>query len=130
MKIQDFEGHTYNWPPSGHTPLNDDIRPRSELHVRARKLLRKIYPTQRILEEVPIPCGLYLDFFLPSVKMAVEVQGQQHFSQVEFFQSKSGFLKGQKNDQTKRNWCELNNIKLVELRYDEEDEEWKNKIVH
>jgi hypothetical protein len=49
MKVKDFEGRSYNWPPDGHTVMADDIRPRSELHLRVRALLHRMYPTQPIL---------------------------------------------------------------------------------
>jgi len=39
-----------------------------------------------------------------------------------------GFKLQEKRDREKREWLELNNIKLIEFNYNEDIEEWKNKI--
>jgi hypothetical protein len=54
MNIIDFDGNEHNWPPKGCKVLNDDTRKRSSLHLRCRSLLKKIFPTRQILEEVNV----------------------------------------------------------------------------
>jgi hypothetical protein len=70
-----------------------------------------------ILEEFGIPDSrLSLDFFLPHNDIAFEFQGIQHveFSQ-HFHRDKEGFRKQKERDASKRRWCELNDIRLVEV---------------
>ena len=130
MKVKDTNGRTHNWPPSGHQVGFDDKRPRSELHLRCRQLLRKLYPTQRILEEVPLPSmNLTLDFYLPLHSLAIEVQGEQHTKFIpHFHHTMAEFRRAQTNDRRKVHWCECNNIDIVQLSYMESDDEWKQQI--
>ena len=80
-------------------------------------------------EEVSLPgCGLYLDIFMPSISLAIEVHGRQHYEFVPFFhKTKMDFLLARKRDRDKIEWCELNDIVLVSLPYNEEDR-WKSLI--
>lgn len=83
------------------------------------RLLRSIYGFNAlVLEEFPIPNErLWLDFFMPHHKLAFEYQGQQHDEFVKLFHGdKAGFNKAQARDARKREWCELNNLVLVEVR--------------
>jgi very-short-patch-repair endonuclease len=131
MKIKNLDGtQGGNWPQSGNFPTNDELRIRSNLHIITRKALRERYPTQRILEEVTIPgLNLYLDFYLPLEKLAVECQGKQHTEYVpHFHKDKAGFTKSQKRDSLKRQWCTLNNIRLEEIDYSEDEEKIKKRI--
>lgn len=106
---------------------------RSSYHLRARKVLSKEFAQFITLEEVPLPIRrgdiLYADFFIPLLRLAVEVQGEQHFKfSLRFHQDKNGFRKAQKRDREKLEFCELNNIRLVEFRYDESDEQWTDRL--
>ncbi|MEK6883455.1 MAG: hypothetical protein AABY22_27760, partial [Nanoarchaeota archaeon] len=103
MKTKTLSGKILTWPLTGYDnqPTN-----KSDLHLTARKLLRKVYSTCRILEEVscPIDSGvvLYLDFYIPLFKIAIEVQGQQHFSYSSFFHgSTDAFKRSKANDKKK-----------------------------
>lgn len=81
--------------------------------------IRTIYGPQAIvLEEFPIPGErLWLDFYLPHHNLAFEYQGQHHDEFNKFFHGdKSGFVKSQKRDERKRQWCALNSIVLIEVR--------------
>jgi hypothetical protein len=104
-------------------------RAKSAPHQKALSLLLEILPGVVIFEEVTLPgCGLYLDIFLPSISLAVEVHGRQHYEFVPFFhKTKADFLLARKRDRDKLEWCNLNDITLVVLPYDGEDE-WKNLI--
>lgn len=83
-----------------------------------------------ILEEFPVVGeGLYLDFFLPSERLAIEIQGSQHYHYNKYFHGdKSRFLEQQKRDRKKAEWCELNKIRLVLINYDEPEENILLKI--
>lgn len=130
MKVVDFKGNKYTWPPTGHIVDNDETRPRSELHKTVRDLLKDRYPLDPILEEVPMPgTRMFLDFYLPRRCLAIECQGRQHFEQINHFhKDQLGFIKSQVRDKTKEEWCELNNIALVVINYNDHIEEIKIKI--
>lgn len=60
-----------------------------------------------------------LDIFIPSESLAFEYQGQQHYKPVEVFGGMEHFQLQIKLDKKKRELCILNNVKLIEWRYDE-----------
>jgi hypothetical protein len=109
------------------------IRPvRSSLHLQAREILYAKYPTISICEEVTISLRkgetAYLDFFIPMLKIAVEVNGEQHFTFVKHFHNtKAEFAKAKKRDCDKREWCRINGIQLIELNYNEINK-WKDIV--
>lgn len=137
MKVVGINGKEYVWNLTGYNVFNDDGRKRSKYHLRARNLLKEIYNSYRILEEVKLPGStalhrksvLYLDFYIPTINKAFEVHGQQHYEYCEFFhKSRADFIKGQARDEDKRTWCELNGIDLITLKYSESDDEWRKRI--
>jgi hypothetical protein len=56
-------------------------------------------------------------------KVAIEVQGKQHYSFNKFFHANSRmkYLASIKRDSQKYQWLETNNIKLIEVLEDEVD---------
>jgi len=80
-------------------------------------ILKGHYPMDVILEEVYIRGEkLVLDFFIPSRKLAIECNGIQHNKFVKFFhETLRGFHNQQDRDVRKREWCRLNNIRLIEI---------------
>lgn len=129
MKVKGLDGRVHNF--SGQRVEPGDTRPRSSGHLRARVLLNELFGLEPIWEEVFLPgCkgSLYLDFFLPRRMLAVEVQGQQHFSCVPHFHGgAAGFRKQRERDARKREFCEMNGIRLVELK-DNECNDWRGKL--
>ena len=61
---------------------------------------------------------LRLDIYVPALHLAIERQGQQHYAPVEFFGGIKKFQQNVERDQRKRELCEANGVKLVEVRYD------------
>lgn len=47
----------------------------------------------------------------------IEYQGQQHYKQVELFQTEEQFLKQKENDNKKQRYCQEKKIKLIEIPY-------------
>jgi len=132
MQVKTLDGNLQNWQLTGHY-AHAKLENKSNLHMSARSLLKKQFPTLQTLEEVPIPVRrsevLYLDFYLPMLKLAVEVHGEQHFKFVAFYHNNQlGFIKAQKRDREKQEWCEINNIQYVALPFDENEEEWLKRI--
>lgn len=133
MKIVDLDGNVVAWNLKRNTFNQKTTRKRSELHSQARDILHEIFPTLQIFEEVPVPVKpgktLYLDFFIPLRQLAVEVHGQQHFSYTPHFHGNiNGFIKQKQNDSVKEQWCQLNEIELISLPYDEDIDGWRNRF--
>ena len=58
-----------------------------------------------------------LDLYVPSLRTAIEYQGVQHYIPVEFFGGKEALAQRQELDQTKRQLCEENRVRLIEWPY-------------
>lgn len=61
-----------------------------------------------------------LDFFIPILNVAIEVQGEQHYKPVNMFGGYESLKKTQKRDELKRNLCKENGVKLYYIKYDED----------
>ena len=131
MKVEGFDGREHSWPPLGHLVNFNDRRKRSEPHLRCRALLRLLYPTYTFLEEVPLPGSgkLSADFYLPWRNIVVEVHGEQHYTfNPHFHGTKMDFFAAKQRDIKKIEWCNANNIGVVELPHYESDEQWRERI--
>ena len=137
MKVLGLNGREYNLNLSKYDVKANDKRKRSKHHIRARKIINEVYHSYRVLEEVKLPGStsshkksvLYLDFFIHNIKKAFEVHGRQHYEFVPYFhKSKVGFIKSLARDEDKKDWCELNDIKLVVLSYLDTDEDWRESL--
>lgn len=127
MRVKGLDGRTYTWSFAGRSDNGPSGPMRSGLHSRVRAFLRTVYPVDRIMEEVGLPGsnGLRVDFYLPLRQLAVEAHGEQHYRFVmHFHNTMMGFLQSKERDQKKREWCALNDVRLVELPFDEQSEGW------
>lgn len=131
VKVVDLSGKQHTLNLKGYTVDINDTRPRSAPHLKCRALLKKLFPLDQVLEEVPIPNEqLFMDFLLPSRKMVIEVQGSQHEVYVPFFhKTKPKFYAAQNRDRRKSQWCAINNLKLVELPENQTEAEWTTLIL-
>lgn len=132
MNTIGLDGNHYKWSLTGHI-AKGSLSNKSSLHLKARNIIKQSFPTLQILEEVGIQVRrsetLFLDFYLPLIKTCVEVHGEQHFNYVPFYHgSRLGFVKHKRRDQDKKDWCKLNGIELIELAYNESEQEWAEKI--
>ena len=133
MKTRGLDGQIHNWKLHGYVVRASESRPRSKLHLKARTILKDIFPTVQILEEVAAPITrtekLFFDFYINTVKLVVEVHGQQHYKfNTLFHSSAQDFANQRKRDRRKAEWCEYNNITYVELPYNEDDDQWRIRI--
>lgn len=133
MQVKSLDGTIQNWQLTGHF-AHAKLENKSSLHLTAREILKHQFPTLQILEEVPIPVkrseNYYLDFYLPMLKLAVEVHGEQHYKFVSFYHNNQlGFIKSQKRDREKQEWCEINSIQYIALPYNENEQEWIQRII-
>ena len=97
----------------------------SELHISTLKALKELFPSGRILQEYKVKNTLngrwlFLDFYLPSFGIAIEVQGEQHFKYVDYFHDGlSNFQRQKSNDEEKKIWCYKNNVTLLQVFWNE-----------
>lgn len=132
MRIKTLDGKVIKWNPKGDSPVTDSKK-RSNLHSSAFNILTEKFTTAAILQEVSVPIRygekLYLDFYIPLHRIAVEVQGEQHYKFVPHFHGTVyGFLQSKKRDAEKKEWCLINNIRLVIFNYNEELNDWRSKL--
>ena len=134
MNIIGLDGKNYNWNAAACQAVTEN---RSSLHLKAKELLVNLFPYDRILEEVSLPGSkterrkstLRADFFIPNRRMIVEVHGEQHYKYNNFFyKDKLSFYRAKARDSRKKEWCELNDITLIEFNYDEDVDDWRRKI--
>jgi hypothetical protein len=132
MIIFGLDGKERKWNPKGG--CRD--RKTSKLHQTAVKIVDRLLPHDTILEEVKLDGTkterhgvLYLDIYLPLRRVAIEVQGQQHFEFNTFhYKNKMDFFRATARDRSKKNWCDINNIVLINLDYNEDEDEWTKRI--
>jgi hypothetical protein len=134
MNIIDLDNNIISWNLTGHI-AKGRVQEKSSYHLSVRKIITELFPTLQLLEEVPIPLRksetLYLDFYLPLIRRAIEVHGEQHYKFVPFYHhSKINFLKAQKRDSEKKEWCEKNGIVHIALPYFEDTDKWKELLLH
>jgi hypothetical protein len=124
MKVIDLDGHISTWNYVKDHSKN--LLNKSKLHCLAREILKDQYPTMPILEEVTIRprknLTAYLDFYIPMIKLCVEVHGEQHYKFIPFYHTNIlGFTTAKKRDTEKKEWCSINNLNYVALPYNETD---------
>ena len=133
MQVRDLDGNTTNWHLTGNM-VKANSGSKSSLHLQARDIVRNVFPTMQILEEVTITVrrseSLFLDFYIPLIKTCIEVHGEQHYKYTPFYHPNMlAFLKGQKRDRDKKEWCDINGILYIELPYDQTTE-WERLVTN
>ena len=63
------------------------------------------------------------DIYIPEFALAIEYNGQQHYEPIEYFGGMEAFVKTVERDARKKALSEINNIKLVLVKYDEDFED-------
>jgi len=130
MNVVGTNGMEYTWNLSKYA--NNQRANASAGHVKARLLLKEMFPFDRTLEELTLPGtrpNLYADFFIFAQMLMVEVQGRQHYEFIPFFhKTKLAFYKAQARDKQKRSWCVTNDITLLCLNDKDSIDEWRYQI--
>jgi len=87
----------------------------SKGHQTTAEALTQVFDGFAIYQEVYID-RIYLDFFIPLLKIVIEVDGIQHDKYTEFFHKDgSGFLKSIKRDEQKEDFCKKNGLKFIRI---------------
>ena len=82
------------------------------------------YETQYKINNESLFCEnkrMYLDFFIPSLNVAIEYQGEQHYHPTGFVDNEERFAHQQERDNSVRQYCKEHKIKLIEIPYTEFD---------
>lgn len=86
-------------------------------------IVRELFPNQKVELEYNVAYrgSLFLDIYLPRLKIAFEYDGELHFKYNEHFHgTKDNFLKAQRRDNDKDEQCERRGISLIRVAYNEE----------
>jgi len=95
-----------------------DKKCRSKIQKKVKDLLYPYWVADIVFEELPVVgTRMTLDFYNANKKIALEVDGHQHYKFNKFFHSNSrqNFLSQLQRDEKKEYFCEINQIKLVRI---------------
>jgi len=113
-----------------HTP-ND-----SRLELRSKFILEDIFkkPFYKIrpdfLRNDVTGYNLEIDLYNDDLKLAIEVQGDQHYKFIPFFhRNKDAFLNQRYRDAMKKEKCKQNGITLIEIPYSVGEKKLKSYII-
>ena len=104
--------------------INWEEGSRSKLQGKVKNFLKVFWDGDVVFEEFPVVGSrLTLDFYNATIKIAIEVQGKQHTKYNKFFHrnNKINYLNQLKRDDEKLAFCDLNNIKLLEVHEENVD---------
>ena len=84
------------------------------------------YIEQKTFDDCKYKNLLRFDFYIPSIKTAIEYDGKQHFEPISFSNKGKAYaeelFKATKlRDEIKNNYCEENNISIIRIPYTEHD---------
>jgi len=98
--------------------INWEKNSRSKLQSKVKDFLKVFWDGDVVFEEFPVVgTRLTIDFYNATKNIAIEVQGNQHTKYNKFFHkgNKMNYLDQLKRDDEKLAFCDLNNIKLLEV---------------
>lgn len=79
------------------------------------------YEEQKGFSNLRFKRVLKFDFYLPSYNACIEFDGEQHFKNVEYWGGEIKYQERLTKDSLKNNYCKLNNIPLLRIRYDDKN---------
>ncbi len=129
MKFIGLDGKEYRLDTRRSSyPMRSEAASPSKIQYACSKVLREKFPVSTILEEVTLPGHkLRLDFFLPDLRLVVEVNGTQHTEYNTFFyKTRRAFLEAQARDSDKATLCAMNNWTLYTVENSEDLKELLN----
>ena len=118
MRFKTLSGSLKRLSKPHRYKINWDSPSRSKIQYQVKKILKEIWAKHVVFEEFPVAgTRMSLDFYNANKKIAVEVQGKQHTKYVPHFhgQNKANFISQRRRDVQKKEFCRLNNIRLIEI---------------
>lgn len=85
------------------------------------KKLNISFKPQKTFKGLVYVRSLRFDFYLPDYNSCIEFDGEQHFKCVSYWGGEKGFKDLQIKDALKVAYCQVNNISLLRIRFDESD---------
>tara|TARA_B100001964_G_C13880785_1_gene442827 strand:- start:135 stop:551 length:417 start_codon:yes stop_codon:yes gene_type:complete len=107
-KIKNISKYLIDWDATCKSGIQKDVK----------NQIKRYWFADYVFEEFPVAgTRLTLDFYNATQKIAIEVDGNQHYKFNKFFHSNSrqNFLQQLKRDERKEYFCELNKIKLIRV---------------
>lgn len=113
---------SFKQSPANHTQGSGCSKCRLVGQTRLYNKLKEIYPNEEIIFEatnkiIPWIDNQRIDIYFPSINVAVELMGPQHYEEISFFKNGSSLSIIQERDNRKRIKCKQNNCDLYELKY-------------
>jgi hypothetical protein len=96
---------------------------RSKIQYKVKAFLKEYWCSKIVFEEFPMAgTRLSFDIFNASEKIMVEVQGEQHTKYTPFFHGnlKMNYIDQLRRDKQKLDFCRINEIRLIEVYYNDE----------
>ena len=118
MEFQTIDGKVKRVKNLKKRIINWEASSRSKRQKAVKDFLKDYWFHHVTFEEFPVVgTRLSLDFYNANKRVAVEVQGSQHTKYNKFFHGghKNNYLEQLKRDQIKAEFCEVNDIILVEI---------------
>jgi hypothetical protein len=118
MRFKTLNGSTKRLSKPHRYRIDWDSPSRSKIQYKVKKILEDLWRGHVVFEEFPVAgTRMSLDFYNANKKIAIEVQGKQHFKYVPHFHGKNkiNFISQLRRDSQKKEFCEINKIKLVEI---------------
>ena len=118
MKFKTLTGSTRKVIGVQKYIIDWDSSSKSKFQKSVKDFLRDYWNRHVVFEEFPVAgTRMTFVFYNANEKVAIEVQGGQHTKYVPFFHGnyKNNYLMQLKRDHQKHDFCELNDIKLVEI---------------
>ena len=117
MRLYDIQGRLVKKPVDKYL-IDWEKKSRSIIQFKVKQFLKPFWNTMVIFEEFPcFGSQLKVDILNATLKIAIEVNGNQHETFNPFFHNNNpaNFLKGIKNDSKKMDWLLKNNFRLFEI---------------
>lgn len=83
---------------------------------------------QKTFEDLRYKAPLFFDFWINSMRIAIEYHGRQHYEPVAFYRGVKGLAIQQEADQVKREWVLANKAVMAEISYKANVDEVKGII--
>lgn len=118
MKFKTLTGAVRTVPKVKKYLIDWEAKSKSKIQKATKDFLKDFWEKHVVFEEFPVAgTKMSLDFYNANKKIAIEVQGQQHTKYTPFFHGKNkyNYINQLRRDQNKLEFCELNEIKLVEI---------------
>lgn len=97
---------------------HSDIQSYGEFKIEEFLIINKIhYIKEHTFDTCKNIKNLRFDFYLPSLNICVEYDGEQHFIAYSLYGGENALNITKKHDKIKNKWCKNNKIKLIRIPY-------------